>query len=255
MAVLCSLRCRPPTCAVSALFSSHASHIHQGNFLRQLASVLYDTLPVPFQVLGFVLLTDAGRGRRATDLHLDFRQPVLDLPLLLGQLGVQAEVLRLDGVQTFPQPLDLALEGLVGSQQWRCPGRFDVGQRVARRSEQVVTFVGREPAYRCADTPSTTCRTSSRSSAWSTTAGPTRLGLGSRCLVGRRSTSRPFLAGTVYAGAHRTGRLGLLTAGKLTPMGSWTGHAAVGEDGDRENGQRRQTRKIEVRNAGPLASR
>lgn len=97
-------------------FSSHASHIHQGNFLRQLASVLYDTLPVPFQVLGFVLLADAGRGRGPADLHLDFRQPVLDLPLLLSQLGVQAKVLRLDGVQTFPQPLDLALEGLVGAQ-------------------------------------------------------------------------------------------------------------------------------------------
>lgn len=96
--------------------------------------MLYDTFPIPLQILGFVLLTDAGRRRSATDLHLDLRQPMFDLPLLLGKFRVQAKVLRLDCVQPLPEPLDLPLEGLVRTQQGRRTGRFDERQRVTGRT-------------------------------------------------------------------------------------------------------------------------
>lgn len=89
--------------------------------------MLYDTLPVPFQIFGFVFLAHAGRGRTTADLHFDLRQPVFHFPLLLGQFGVQGEVLRLDRVESLPQPFDFPFEGFVGPEQGRCTGRFDMG--------------------------------------------------------------------------------------------------------------------------------
>jgi hypothetical protein len=37
----------------------------------------------------------------SADLHFDFGQAMLDFPLLLGKLGVEREILRLDGVKTL----------------------------------------------------------------------------------------------------------------------------------------------------------
>jgi len=87
--------------------------------MGQHAPVLYDTLSVPFQLLRLILGIHAGCGRHSADLHLDLGQSILQIPLLLRELCVQCLILRFHRMQSFPQPLDLVLENLVGAQKGR----------------------------------------------------------------------------------------------------------------------------------------
>ena len=69
--------------------------------VRQRILLLNDALPVPFVVF------QAAGGPGAAYLHLDFGEPVLQLPLLLVQFFAHRRVLRFHGVQSLPQPLYL----------------------------------------------------------------------------------------------------------------------------------------------------
>lgn len=71
-----------------------------------------------FSISLIVVLDARGRARPA-DLHLDFGQPMLDLPLLLVQLDAHRRVLGLQALQPLAETLYLRQQCLVGAKQGR----------------------------------------------------------------------------------------------------------------------------------------
>lgn len=69
--------------------------------------------------VSLVVVLDARGRARPADLHLDFRQPVLDLPLLLVQLDAHRRVLRLQELEALAETLNLRQQGLVTEQGCR----------------------------------------------------------------------------------------------------------------------------------------
>lgn len=69
--------------------------------------------------VSLIVVLDARGRARSADLHLDFGQPVLDLPLLLIQLDAHRRVLGLQTFQTLAETLNLRQQSLVRAEQ-RC---------------------------------------------------------------------------------------------------------------------------------------
>lgn len=68
-----------------------------------------------FAISLIVVLDARGRARPA-DLHLDFGQPMFDLPLLLIQLDAHRRVLGFQALQPLAKTLDLREQRLVGAE-------------------------------------------------------------------------------------------------------------------------------------------
>lgn len=81
--------------------------------------------------VSLIVVLDARGRARPADLHLDFGQPMLDLPLLLIQLGAHCRLLGLQTFQTLAETLNLRQQRLVRAEQRYCALAHQLSHTVA----------------------------------------------------------------------------------------------------------------------------